>query len=230
MSIYSVSNFLQENSQQPDVAEAFQLESDHMLKVDLQGDVWMKTGAMIAYKGAIKFKREKILEHGIGKALMKSFTGEGTQLTKAQGVGEIFLADKGKKISIVNLDLNSITVNGNDLLAFSPSINWDIVMLKKVAGLMSGGLFNMRLTGKGYIAITTHHKPLTLTVTPNKPVITDPNATVAWSSNLSPELKTDISIGTFLGRGSGEAFQMLFRGEGFVIVQPYEEIYFQQKG
>ena len=64
-------------------------------------------------------------------------------------------------------------------------------------------------------------------VTPDKPIATDPNATVAWSSNLTPELKTDISLRTFLGRGSGESLQMLFRGQGFVVVQPYEEITFQ---
>jgi uncharacterized protein (AIM24 family) len=60
-------------------------------------------------------------------------------------------------------------------------------------------------------------------VTPNDPISTDPNATVAWSGNLAPELKTDISFKTLIGRGGGETFQMLFRGDGFVVVQPYEE-------
>jgi uncharacterized protein (AIM24 family) len=67
-----------------------------------------------------------------------------------------------------------------------------------------------------------------LRVTPQQPVITDPNATIAWSGNLSPEFKTDISLKTFFGRGSGESLQMLFQGDGFVVVQPYEEVYLQQ--
>ena len=58
----------------------------------------------------------------------------------------------------------------------------------------------------------------------NEPVFTDPNATVAWSGNLMPEFKTDVSLKTFLGRGSGESLQMAFQGDGFVIVQPYEEL------
>jgi uncharacterized protein (AIM24 family) len=41
---------------------------------------------------------------------------------------------------------------------------------------------------------------------------------------LSPEFKTDVSLKTFLGRGSGESFQMMFNGDGFVVVQPYEEL------
>ena len=60
--------------------------------------------------------------------------------------------------------------------------------------------------------------------------MTDPNATIAWSGSLTPELKTDVSLRTFLGRGSGESMQMCFQGDGFVIVQPYEEVYMQQAG
>jgi uncharacterized protein (AIM24 family) len=35
---------------------------------------------------------------------------------------------------------------------------------------------------------------------------------------------TDISLGTLVGRGSGEAVQMRFKGDGWVMVQPYEEM------
>ncbi len=77
------------------------------------------------------------------------------------------------------------------------------------------------------IAITTHYDPVTLTVTPERPVTTDPNATVAWSGSLTPEFKKDISLKTFFGRGSGESIQMLFEGKGFVVVQPFEEVYLQ---
>jgi uncharacterized protein (AIM24 family) len=57
------------------------------------------------------------------------------------------------------------------------------------------------------------------------PVSTDPNATVAWSGNVSPSSKSDLNLKTFLGRSSGETFQLHFSGsDGFVIVQPYEEL------
>lgn len=97
--------------------------------------------------------------------------------------------------------------------------------MKKVAGMVSGGLFNVTLNGSGRVAITSHYEPLTLLVRPGEPVITDPHATVAWSGHLEPNFKTDVSFKTFIGRGSGESIQMQFEGDGFVIVQPYEEIY-----
>ena len=180
---------------------------------------------MISYTGQIKFEREKVLEHGVGMMFKKAFTGEGTSLMKATGNGRLYLADQGKKITIFDLNNESITVNGNDLLAFEPSIEWDIKLMRKVAGMMSGGLFNVTLQGKGKVAITTHFEPLTLLVRPGESVITDPNATVAWSGHLTPKIRTDISFRTFIGRGSGESIQMEFKGEGFVIIQPFEEVY-----
>ena len=44
-------------------------------------------------------------------------------------------------------------------------------------------------------------------------------------SFLVSSIKKDVSFKTFLGRGSGETFQMEFDGEGFVVIQPYEEVY-----
>lgn len=195
-----------------------------MLEVNLNGRVWTKRGAMVAYRGDVKFTREGVLEHGLGKFMKKAVTGEGVSLTKAEGNGKVYLADSGKKISILQLNNESIYVNGNDLLAFEESINWDIKMMKKIGGMMAGGLFNVKLEGSGMVAITTHYDPLTLMVTNEQPVFTDPNATVAWSGNLTPDIKTDISLKTFVGRSSGESVQMAFKGEGFVVIQPYEEI------
>lgn len=227
MSKYSLSEFVSKTSEKDHGEGFFELESTRMLEVNLNGMVWTKMGSMIAYNGNIKFTREGILEHGIGKLLKKTLTGEGMRLTKAEGNGNLYLADSGKKVTIINLQNETIVVNGNDLLAFQDSVKWDIKMMRKITGMMAGGLFNIRLEGTGMIAITTHYDPLTLKVTSNEPVITDPNATVAWSGNLTPEFRTDISLKTFFGRGSGESIQMEFKGDGFVVVQPFEEVYFQ---
>ncbi len=148
---------------------------------------------------------------------------------KATGNGKLYVADQGKKISILHLDGDSLFVNGNDLLAFETSIQWDIKLMRRIAGMMGGGLFNVRLEGKGMVAIASHYEPLTLLVTPDNPVYTDPNATVAWSGTLEPEFVTDVSLKTFIGRGSGESIQMKFSGNGFVVVQPFEEVYFSEQ-
>ncbi|MFG6149878.1 AIM24 family protein [Halobacillus sp. B23F22_1] len=224
MSNYSIDEFIRKTKQDEAENEFFELETERILEVNLSDQVWAKAGSMISYNGSIKFEREGILEHGVGKMFKKAFSGEGSSLMKAAGKGRLYLADQGKKITIFDLNNESITVNGNDLLAFEPGISWDIKLMKKVAGMMSGGLFNVTLEGRGRVAITSHYEPLTLLVRPGDPVITDPNATVAWSGHLKPEFRTDVSLKTFIGRGSGESVQMEFKGEGFVIVQPFEEV------
>lgn len=228
ISRYTIADFVAKTTQRDLGQGLFELERDRMLEVNLNGEIWTKTGSMIAYLGDVKFTREGILEQGLGAMFKKAISGEGTRLTKATGRGKVYLADSGKKVSILQLQNESIFVNGNDVLAFEMSLTSEIKMMKKVAAMVSGGLFNVRLSGSGMLAITSHYDPLTLRVTPQQPVCTDPNATIAWSGNLQPELKTDISLKTFFGRGSGESLQMLFKGDGFVVVQPFEEVTFQQ--
>lgn len=224
---YSLDEFISQTAQQDRGEGLFELETERLLEVNLNGLIWMKKGAMTAYVGQIKFTREGIFEHGIGKLLKKAVSGEGAALTKAEGNGRVYLADAGKKISILHLEGDSLFVNGNDLLCFEPTVDWDVKLMKKISGMLAGGLFNVRLEGTGLIAITTHYEPVTLRVQPGQPIYTDPNATVAWSGSLTPNFKTDLTIGTFFGRSSGEAVQMEFNGDGFVVIQPYEEVSFQ---
>jgi uncharacterized protein (AIM24 family) len=227
MARYSIDEFVAATVQKDLHQGLFELESSRMLEVNLNGLIWTKMGSMVAYHGNIKFEREGLLEQGVGKFLKKMVTGEGAKLTKATGQGKLYLADSGKSIQILNLQGESIFINGNDLLAFEPSITWDIKMMKQLSAMFAGGLFNVRLEGHGMIAITSHFEPLTLMVRPGYPVCTDPNATIAWSGTLSPRIKTDMQLKTFVGRGSGESFQMEFDGEGFVVIQPFEEVIFQ---
>ena len=225
----SLEKFLASNAQDDSANAPFQLENSRLLEVNLNGLVWAKKGAMVARTGGVKFTREGILEHGVGRLMKKMFTGEGVALMKAEGRGRVYLADKGKKVHLLALAGETFHVNGNDLLAFEPGVKWDIKLMRRMAGLLSGGLFNVRLSGTGHVAITTHYEPLVLRVAPGSPVFTDPNATVAWSGSLAPELHTDVSLRTFVGRGSGESVQLKFEGDGWVLVQPCEEVYFQGK-
>lgn len=227
MARYSLTEFVTRTAQQDRGQGLFELENERLLEINLNGLTWTKTGSMVAYLGQIKFTREGVLEHGVGKFLKKALTGEGARLTKAEGAGKLYLADKGKKITVLQLAGESLFVNGNDVLAFEPTLKWDIKMMRKVTAMVAGGLFNVRFDGSGMLAITTHYDPVTLRVQPGRPVFTDPNATIAWSGTLTPEFKTDISLKTFFGRGSGESVQMMFNGDGFVVIQPYEEVSFQ---
>ncbi len=230
MSKYSINSFLNETAQDENAREPFELENPYLLEVNLNGRVWAKLGSMIGYTGDVKFVRQGIMEGGLGKMFKKAVTGEANPMMKAEGIGRVYFADSGKKVRILALQNEMLFVNGNNVLAFDDSIQWDIKMMKRMAGMAAGGLFNMQLQGTGSVAITTHFDPITLAVSPEAPIFTDPNATIAWSSSLQPEIKTDISLKSLIGRGSGESFQLAFRGQGWVVLQPYEEVYYAKQG
>ena len=69
MSRYSIDEFIAATSDKVRDQGAFELESERMLQINLNGQVWTKKGSMVAYRGNIKFTREGIFEHGVGKML-----------------------------------------------------------------------------------------------------------------------------------------------------------------
>ncbi|WP_247002399.1 AIM24 family protein [Halosolutus gelatinilyticus] len=200
--------------------ETFQLENSKLLDVDLDGSVIAKAGSMIAYSGDISFEGKSSAEGGITGFLKEKATSEGTPVMEASGTGHLYLADDEKKIQILELDAEEeISVNGNDVLAFESSVNYEIRTIKSIAGFSAGGLTNVSLVGPGSVAITTHGTPLVL----RPPVRTDPSATVAWS-DTTPSSHMDRALSNMIGRSSEETYQLEFTGsEGFVVVQPYEE-------
>lgn len=218
-------DFVSAHEQQDQGKDAWELENERILEVKLmQNGLWTKVGSMIAYRGDVSFRREGMLEHGGGRFLKEFFSGEGARLMRAEGRGRVYLADQAKRITVLRLEDEELYVNGSDLLAFEDGLKWDIRLLRRAAGVLAGGLFNLHLQGRGRVAICTHGRPLALRVTPQTgTVFTDPQATVAWSGSLQPDFKTALTLGSFFGRGSREGMQMAFRGNGFVLVQPFEE-------
>jgi uncharacterized protein (AIM24 family) len=201
--------------------DPFTLQNKKLLKVFLHyGPVMARIGSMVAYQGDARF--EHAGSGGTTKWLKKAFTGEGVPLMSISGAGEVFLADQASDVQVIYLENDMVTVNGQNILAFSSSIQWDIQRVQG-AGMTAGGLFNTVLHGTGYVAVTTKGQPVILDVT-QAPTCGDPNAVVLWTSGVTTSLKTDMSMKTFIGRGSGESFQLAFGGHGHVVIQPAENV------
>src|SRR3954453_5398231 len=198
-------------------ADRFTLQNSRMLRVALEGEVMARQGAMVAYQGQVDFAYQGA--GGVGKLFKKVVTGEGMALMKVTGQGDVFFADDAMEIHLVVLEDDALTVNGSNVLAFESTLTWDI---KRVEGasMMAGGVFNTPFTGTGTLAITSHGPPVVLDV--DAPTYADVQAAVAWSRSLTTSVRRTAGASALIGRGSGEAFQLLFNGQGFVIVQPSE--------
>jgi uncharacterized protein (AIM24 family) len=196
----TLAEFQETQSEQP-----FALQNSKLLKVSLnQVTIQAKAGSMVAYQGEVAF--EHAGSGGLSRMVKKAVSGEGTTLMKMSGTGEVFLADTAQDIHLIYLENDAITVNGANLLAFDAGIDWDIKRVEGVSGMMGGGLFNMALTGTGWVAIISDGPPVLLN-TGDAPTFADPQAAITWASSL---------------RGSGESVQMSFAGPGWVLVQPSE--------
>jgi uncharacterized protein (AIM24 family) len=188
-------------------AGRFTLQNSSLLKVRLENDrVQAKLGSMVAYQGGVRFEHQS---GGLGRFFKKAMTGEGVKLMTCEGTGDLFLAQDARKIMILDLNNERMTVNGDSILAFEGDVDWDIRRVEG-AGRLAGGLFNVVLEGTGKVALTSHGEPVLLDT--STPTFADPDSAIAWSGGVRTSVRSDVSFKTFMGRGCGETFQIAFGG------------------
>jgi uncharacterized protein (AIM24 family) len=201
-----------------DDAGGMTLQNPRLVKVRLDGELLARQGAMVAYQGAVEFAFEGA--GGVKRFIKKALTGEGVPLMRCRGQGDLFLAHDAYELHLIDLEDDSLTVNGANVLAFDPGLSWDI---RKVEGatVLSGDVFDMVFTGRGRIALSACGTPVVLDAG-QAPTYADLQSAIAWSSSLRTRLVRTAGAGALIGRGSGEAFQLAFEGEGLVVVQASE--------
>jgi uncharacterized protein (AIM24 family) len=200
---------------------AFEVVDHRLVRIEVDDFVWIKRGTVIAYQGRLRFRLEDVFQPEAirreGGPIRSAFKREAVALARAEGRGCVYVSDDGKYNRVFRLTREPLFVASTCLLAFEPSLAHNVHLAGGV-GVLAGGLFIVELSGTGFVAIAIKGDPLTLRVTPGHPVATDPTATVAWTRGLWPRLKTDLEIRSLVAHGGGEPIQMLFEGDGYVVV------------
>ncbi|MFI7440546.1 AIM24 family protein [Nonomuraea indica] len=199
------------------VPGTFALQNAKMLVVHLPPEVLARQGSMVAFQGQMDFNYEG---GGVGRMFKKMVTGEGAPLMRVTGQGRLFLADNADDIHLFYLENEALTVNGRNLLAMDAHLTWDIQRVQG-AGVAAGGLFNMTVKGTGWVAVTAHGTPVLLDAS-QAPTYADGQSAVCWSAGLHVGVNRTFKASALIGRGSGEAMQLAFQGQGFVLVQASE--------
>jgi uncharacterized protein (AIM24 family) len=201
-----------------DVPERMALQNPRLLKVVLDGELLARQGAMVAYQGQIEFAFQGT--GGVKRFLKKALTGEGVPLMRCRGKGELFLARDGYELYPIDLEDDSLIVNGANVLAFDPELTWDIRMVEG-ATVLAGDVFNMVFSGTGRIVLSACGTPAVLDAS-IAPTFADIQSAIAWSATLKTRVVRTAKASALIGRGSGEAFQLAFDGDGFVVIQASE--------
>jgi uncharacterized protein (AIM24 family) len=182
-------------------------------------DLLAKAGSMIAYEGLVEFDP---MVPRVRQMAAQWATGEGVHLMNCRGQGLLYLADYNKDVIVMQLQNESVTVNGKNILGFDASLEWGIERVKGVTLGSGMGMFNIAIRGTGWVAFGAHGIPISFDASQTE-ILVDTDALVAYTSGLHTRLHRSAGLGSLIGRGSGEAFQLGFSGQGWVIVQPSED-------
>ena len=131
------SSLFEQANREQETGQRWTVQSSKMLRVALGPEVLAAQGAMVAYQGS----------RSLGGMIKKAATGEGGNLMRVSGQGEVFFARSAHNVFLLQLEGDAITVNTPSLLAFDAHLGYDIRMLGN-AGILAGGLFNLMVQRK----------------------------------------------------------------------------------
>ncbi|MFX1760394.1 Protein of uncharacterised function DUF124 [Rhodococcus gordoniae] len=182
------------------------------------------SGSMVAYEGQITFKSAGFGGgEGVLAGLRQRATGEGLSLMECAGTGVVYLAHQAQDVTILELNNETLQVESEQLLALSGNLNTNVTFAGLRGGMSGQGLFTTTVTGTGQVALLSAGGPLIhLEVSPQYPLVVDPDAFVCAKGQLSQSFVTDVSWRSAIGQGSGEAFSLKWDGVGVVSIQPAE--------
>ncbi|MFC0599447.1 AIM24 family protein [Streptomyces palmae] len=201
----------------------FRLQGSKVLAVDLAGEaVKAKKGSMVAYDGEMTFKKKTGGGEGLRGLVTRRITGEHMAVMEVRGQGTCYFADRAREVNLVALDGEKLFVEASNLLCADEALRTGTTFTGLRGSAQGNGLFTTTVEGTGQAAILSEGTAVVLRVGPQTPLQVDPGAYVAHSGNLTQHFQSGVNFRSFIGEGSGEAFQIRFEGEGLVYVQPYE--------
>lgn len=197
--------------------------------VSAEAPVLARRGAMLGYEGQVGFRPVAGQGAGLAGRAAAMFSGESNAMMAAEGQGAVLYGYKGLHVIVIDLDgADSLTVEADRLLAHDALLTTSVEFIGQggikaaIGGAMTGqGLFTSKIRGQGSVAVLSHGGAFPIRVTGNT-VGVDPQAYVGHTGTLRVDLKAKVGLRDMIGRGSGEAFQLHFSGQGTVYVQASE--------
>lgn len=155
---------------------AVQAQSPHLLRVRVHDG-----SGLHARRSGIALRRGEV-----------TATPDGDTFVAVAGTGDVLLGDAGREVHVVELDDTVVRVAGSALLAWSDGID---------AVRVAGGAH--RLTGTGWVALTTRGVPVTLAADPS--TVVPRRSLVLWTAEA---------------RDDGTGGEVAFHEACLVVVQP----------
>ena len=191
----------------------------YAFNIALNGEWFLKKGAMIAYYGQMRF--EALGTASLSAMVARQFSSPlyTGQWVVAAGQGSLMIAQRGLDINSFDLEDGNLTVRATNLLAFQTGLSLKQSIVPGFLTLIGTGKFLAASNGPVVFA--------------EPPLRVDPEALVGWADCPSPSHHFDAgwmqdflgAVGASLfGRASGEEKQFDFTGAGTVLLQSSEMV------
>lgn len=203
---------------------------DPLLTVQMQrGDVlFAENNAMVAMDKALTLTgvaRGGILG-SIGRKLFNDENFFQERFEAKEGPGTVLLAPTiPGDVKLLDVGTRTYMLSDGAYLASTEGVTLEIKSqgLGKALFARSGGLFIMKATGCGTLAVSGFGSIRVLTITPDKPLIVDNGHIVAWDASLNYDLTINTAHRGFFGKliegaVTGEGLVLTFTGTGTVLV------------
>jgi uncharacterized protein (AIM24 family) len=189
-----------------------------------------RRGAMLAYKGEVRFVPQMGMGQGVGGFVGRMVAGEQVPMMTTEGQGTVLFGHEGMQTKIIEVTGESLYVEADKLLCYDGGLQAGTMFLGQQGGLRSlaqgakngQGLFTTVLSGHG-TAVVVSHGPVFELDAASKSVAVDPQAYVGHRGQVDVKLESSVGWRDAVGKGSGEAFQLKCQGQGIVFVQASEK-------
>lgn len=165
----------------------------------------------------------------LGKTIKGSVTKESAVKPKYSGKGALILEPTYKHILLEDLSNwnGGVVLDDGLFLACPSNIQQRVVMRSNFSSAVLGneGLFNLCLTGNGYVALESPvpREELVEIELQNDVLKIDGNFAIAWSEGL--EFTVEKSTRSLIGSAvSGEGFVNVYKGTGRVLMAPVKNL------
>ncbi len=201
------------------------------LVIELDGNEYtLSAGAMQWMVGNVEAAADvKGVGDFLGKAIKGSVTKEGAVKPKYRGKGTLVLEPTYKHILLEDVGAwnGGIVLDDGLFLACEARLKQNVVMRSNLSSAVLGkeGLFNLKLSGSGIVALESPvpREELVEIELENDVIKIDGNFAIAWSDSLgfTVEKTTKSLIGS---AASGEGFVNVYRGTGKVLLAPVKDL------
>jgi len=159
----------------PQGSEVFRFLQNNLMEIDFSGKVFIKQGTIYSYSGNLTFWVKDKRPGGV------------PALVIITGSGKVILTDKGREITFMQVEEETVYVEPTHLLACEETLTPRYVPIAETGS----GPEMIALDGRGLVALSVASKPLQLSVSPELPVSVPSTSVITWSGSLTPRVVDD---------------------------------------